>query len=166
MKFVRWIGLAAASIVGILMLTAFIIRSMDGPIGPFQGGSFQSGQHVAADGVDWSFARDIDTVELQLVEPPQSRTTWILEHDGQIFIPCGIPEFRLLKQWPHQALLDGRALLRIDGRIYPLQLVKLEDLDLRESLSGEIERKYAVPSATPDNTWIFRLDPRAVSAGS
>jgi hypothetical protein len=53
--------------------------------------------------VDWSFVKEVDTVEFELVGPETSRTTWIVEHDNRVFIPCGYMDTawgRIWKQWP------------------------------------------------------------------
>ena len=53
-----------------------------------------------------SRAKSIDTVEFQLLEPDRSRTTWILVHDGKIYIPCGYLNSavgRIWKKWPIEA---------------------------------------------------------------
>ena len=65
--------------------------------GPFEGGlaivaagSFDSGElHTGLEEPDWGFLRDYSTVEFQLLDPARSRTTWIMEYDGRIFIPSG-----------------------------------------------------------------------------
>ena len=89
---------------------------------------------------------------------------WVVVEDGTAYIPCGIPNFRLWKQWPHEALEDGRALLRIDGKIYPRKLVKIDDTTLIVSLLEKVGGKYGLsPGAEepdPDGVWFFRLDPR------
>ena len=113
---------------------------------------------------DWSFATDVQNIEFQLLEPPRSRTVWIVVEDGKAYIPCGIPNFRLWKQWPHEALEDGRALLRIDGKLYPRQLVKVKDMSLIASLGEKVGHKYGLSPGDgepdPDAVWFFRLDPR------
>ena len=35
---------------------------------------------------DWSFVRNIRTFELQLINPANSRTLWIVEHDGKLYL--------------------------------------------------------------------------------
>ena len=70
-----------------------------------------------------------------------------------------MPEFRLWKQWPHQALEDGRALVRIEGKIHPVRLVREEDRAVRERLIQGIADKYGTEAGV-DLVWMFRLDPR------
>jgi hypothetical protein len=114
--------------------------------------------------VDWSFADPIEEVELQLLVPPRSRTTWVVVHGGQPYVPCGFAQVPFLKQWNRDALKDGRALLRIGGRRYPLKAVRITDRTIYSRVTQRLARKYGTGAgATPDpkDLWIFRLDPRA-----
>jgi hypothetical protein len=163
MKIARWLGIALGVLLLGLAAVTVVARFQDGPVAVFQGGVFTSGEVADAGNVDWSFVRAIENIELQLLEPARSRTTWILDQDGEIFIPCGIPEFRIWKQWPHQALADGRARLRVEGKIYDVQLVRIDDEALRGRLVEQIGEKYG-HNLEPELIWIFRLDPRASTA--
>ena len=109
-------------------------------------------------------------MEFQLVDPPRSRTTWILEHEGRIYIPCGYMTStlgKIWKQWPIEALNDGRAILRIDDKLYERDLVRIEEGRLLEPLTAELSRKYAGgadigPAAvTSGSLWLFELAPRS-----
>lgn len=158
MKVLRWLG----SIVGILVclgvLLVLVARSFDGPVGPLAGGAFRSGETVTGP-VDWSFLSGVDALELQLLEPPRSRTVWVVVHDGAPYIPCGVPDFRLWKQWPHQALADGRSLLRVDGRLYPGRLVKVEAPEVFEAVGRRVLDKYEMEAELdPDMLWLFRFE--------
>ena len=158
--FQRLGGLLAAA-----LLILFVYgRFSDGPVGFFSGGPLVRGERITTAVPDWSFATDVQNIEFQLLEPPRSRTVWVVVEDGKAYIPCGIPNFRLWKQWPHEALEDGRALLRIDGKLYPRQLVKVEDMSLIASLGEKVGHKYGLSPGDgepdPDAVWFFRLDPR------
>ncbi len=167
MRTLQWLGIAAGVLV--LAVGGFVLgaRFADGPVGMVPGGPFESGELVAGPEPDWSFLADRPTVELQLLDPPRSRTTWIVVVDGRIFIPCGYMNSwwgRLWKQWPHHAQRDGRARLRVDGRIYPRRLVRIERGPMVEPVVDAIAEKYA-PGLTPAAVesgalWIFELVPR------
>jgi hypothetical protein len=163
------VGLLAALVLlaGGLAIGA---RFADGPLAIVAGGPFRSGEQVTGPEPDWSFARDVQEVEFQLVEPPRSRTTWILEHEGKIYIPSGYMTTtwgKLWKQWPFEALKDGRAILRIDGKLYDRQLVRIEDGPLLAPLTAELSRKYlggaevGVEAVTSGYLWLFELAPRS-----
>jgi hypothetical protein len=163
MKILR--GLAVLVLVAIALLVAVGVaaRFSDGPIGMFAGGPFTSGEWVDDPDVDWSFVRDVPEVELQLVEPPRSRITWILEHDGAAYVACGFINIPLWKQWPHEAMVDGRAILRVGGRRYPVEAMRVDDPALYATVAAEFAAKYPVAGGEltdPSNVWMFRLDHR------
>ena len=98
-------GLLALLVVaiGCLVIAA---RFADGPIVIVACGPFTTGELVAGPEPDWSFVRDVQEVEFQLLEPPRSRTTWILEHEGKAYIPSGYMTTwwgRIWKKWPLEA---------------------------------------------------------------
>ncbi|MFQ5415629.1 MAG: hypothetical protein ACE5FL_01145 [Myxococcota bacterium] len=139
--------------------TGLAARMMDGPIGPFPGGPLVHGEPVTTPVTNWLFATDVSEIEMQLAEPPRSRTTWILVSSGRGFIPCGIPSFTLWKKWPHEAMLDGRAIIRIRNQLHRVQLTRVDDADLHATLSRELERKYGAGTSDPESVWMFRIDP-------
>ncbi len=155
-----------------LLMGAVLIgsRFADGPIAIFAGGPFVTGELVTGPEPDWAFVHDIREVEFQLLHPPRSRTTWILEHDGRIFIPCGYMTTswgKIWKQWPIEALEDGRAILRIGDKLYERQLVRIEEGPLLAPLTAELGRKYArgadigTEAVTSGYLWLFELAPRS-----
>ena len=153
-------------VVVLLILLFFLAtRFTDGPMGLVSGGAFSSGEVVSTE-PDWRFIKDYDTVEFQLLEPARSRTTWIVEHEGRIFIPSGYmlsTVGKIWKQWPLHAQKDGRAILRVDGKLYPRQLVRITDGPGLPAVLAELSRKYAnnMPISTAEvesgSLWIFEL---------
>ncbi len=162
----RLVGIIVAAVLVAVGLFLTVARFHDGPLGIVAGGALLRGELVTGPEPDWSFAHDVNTVEFQLLSPERSRTTWILEHDGKIYIPCGYMDStvgRLWKHWPIEAERDGRAILRIDGKRYQRQLVRVQDPALIGPLTDEIRRKYAVPATpatvTSGSLWLFELAP-------
>lgn len=163
---------ALGILLAVLLLAVFGVlvsaRFADGPWEIIAGGPFTSGERHVGPEPDWSFVRDIPTVEFQLIDPPRSRTTWILEHDGRIFIPCGYMETtwgRLWKQWPLEAEKDGRALLRVQGKLYERRLVRITEGPDVAAVTALIAAKYRVPATveavTSGSLWLFELAPAA-----
>ena len=161
-------GLLAVLILGVggLFVGA---RFADGPLAIIAGGPFTSGELVTGPEPDWSFVHDVQEVEFQLLDPPRSRTTWIIERDGKAYVPSGYMTTwwgRIWKQWPHQAEKDGRILLRVGDRLYERQLVRIEDGPLLAPLTAELSRKYAggneipVEAVNSGYLWLFELAPR------
>ena len=162
-------------LVVVLVVGLFAVaRIHDGPLegglaivaaGAFKSGDLQSDPEEP----DWSFLRDYSTVEFQLLDPVRSRTTWIMEHEGRIFIPSDYMNSiggKIWKHWPKEAEEDGRALLRVDGKLYERQLVRIREGDVVPAILAELGRKYVpggdipVEQVTSGNLWLFELRPR------
>jgi hypothetical protein len=168
----KLLGYLVATVVVVVGITLFAARFADGPWEIIAGGPFKTGTLQTTE-PDWSFVKDYNTVEFQLVNPATSRTTWIAETDNRIFIPCGYMDTawgRIWKQWPIQAQEDPRAILRVDGKLYERKLIRIKDDPALDVVLSELARKYfpggADSSGNPraavesDSLWIFELVPR------
>ena len=174
LKRTLWVlGGAALAVVLLVVCVLVAARFHDGPFdgalaivaaGPFESGELHGGPEP-----DWSFLRDYSTVEFQLLEPPRSRTAWIMEHDNRIFIVSGYMNTwygKIWKHWPAEAEEDGRILLRVDGTVYPRRMERVREGDFVRPVLDEISRKYLggaeVPMSeiTTGNMWMFELVPR------
>ena len=172
-------GLIVVGLVGVLVTQQF----SDGPIEFLQGGSFKSGELVEAPVEDWSFGLG-KTVEFELVGFGTSRTAGYIMHDDVAYMTCDLGfmwnrfegQQRLIlnliyifKHWHRDAVEDGRALLRIDGKIYRANFVKVEDPELNAILRSRLEdlgRTFVAPgelppapAEEPNDVWFFRMDP-------
>ena len=169
MRILKWVVGAFGAVVLSLVALAIGARFGDGPIAILPGGPLESGELVTGTEPDWTFARDTMEMELQLVEPPRSRTIWLQVHDKKLYVVSGYmntPIGKIWKKWPAQALKDGRALIRIDGNRYERELVRiLNDRPLLEAIAAEVNRKYGAPltadMAKSGDAWFFALEPRA-----
>jgi hypothetical protein len=59
---------------------------------------------------------------------------------------------------------DGRAMLRIDGKRYPVELSKLDDAAadaIAVTIQSEVERKYGRAPPSDAGVWLFRVASRA-----
>ncbi|MBW2243657.1 MAG: hypothetical protein JRH01_16865 [Deltaproteobacteria bacterium] len=158
----------------VLLAVAIVIllvgaRFSDGPLAIVAGGAFTSGELVTGTEPDWAFVHDVEEVEFQLLAPPRSRTTWIVEHAGKAYIPSGYMTTwwgRIWKKWPLEAEKDGRILLRVGDALYERKLVRIEEGPLLAPIVAELSRKYArgaeisVDLVTSGYLWIFELAPR------
>jgi hypothetical protein len=156
----------------LLAIAALLIgaRFADGPLAIVAGGPFTSGELVSGPEPDWSFVRDVREVEFQLLTPPRSRTTWILDHEGKAYIPSGYMTTwwgRLWKQWPHEAEKDPRILLRIGDSLYERRLVRVQEGPVVAPLLEQLSRKYAggreipMEAVTSGYLWLYELAPRS-----
>jgi hypothetical protein len=156
----KWLGLVILGIAVLAVCIVFGARLADGPLGPVPGGPM-SGQLVAEPVTDWGFIVERDTVELEVnPDAPRAITTWVVGYGGQPFIPSG---FGARKTWTAQLVADGRAVLRVDGKLYERQAVRVTDEDLLEELRAVLIRKYDLDpegNFSGSETWFFRLDPR------
>ena len=162
-------------VVGVLILIPIVVfgtlavsaRASDGPSAVFSGGPLVDGELVTGPEPDWSFARNVGTIELQLLDPPRSRLIWIAEHEGKIYVVSGYMGSalgRIWKHWPAQAERDGRAVLRIDGKRYERTLLRIMTGPEVAGVTAEFSRKYRAgmtPAAIEaGDTWLFELAPR------
>lgn len=185
----RWPKRLALGSVGIALLAivAFNIAQQrsDGPLNDMiPGGELRSGTLVTDDVADWQFA-DGETIELQLLEPRKSRYTGAIAWKGQLYIPCDLGYMwgrfdgttrhvlhliYVFKRWHEDALEDGRVVVRIDGKRYPRQAVRVTDAATVAALKRHLEdlaRGWLAPeqlgpppTSSPNDIWFFRLDPR------
>jgi len=152
--------LGVAGLIGALFLAA---RFMDGPLGAIPGGPFRSGPFVSEGVQDWTFATALETIEMQLISDGRSRTVWILVREGRAFIPCaiGAPPG---KTWHLRAQEDGRSLLRVEGKRYPVTLARVTDSSLQSELALVVADKYPSPPGGADGeSWYFSLESRAAT---
>jgi hypothetical protein len=162
MAVLRWLLRIVFVLVALVVLVFLGARCHDGPLGPIPGGSLAAGPEVTEPVGEWSFAKDIAEVELQLASEDTSRTTWILVHEGQAYVPCSLG-FPPGKRWHEKAVVDGRATLRIEGKRYPVTLTRLDDAtteQLAPTILAEVTRKYGEPPPSDAGIWLFRVDSR------
>ena len=159
MKALRVVG----SILGLLVLLIGVValgaRFADGPVAIFPGGPLASGEWIEDPKVDWSFAADIGEIELE--SAGRSRTTWILVEGGDAYIPCSL-SFPPGKSWHKEALTKPEAAVRVEGKRYRRNLVKVEDGELHRRLFGSVQSKYGDgPLGDASDVWFFHLAPPA-----
>ena len=108
-------------------------RFADGPNRLFSGGPLVAGELHAGPAPDWSFVREIPTIELQMLDPP--------------------------RRWPVQAARDGRAVLRIDGKRYERRLVRIESGEILDGITDAIRDKYPSQvtraSVEAGGSWVY-----------
>ena len=160
MRVVRWLLGSLVALSALVVALFFGARLHDGPLGPIPGGALASGDWADAPAADWSFARDVGEIELQLESQSISRTTWILVRDGRAWIPCSIG-FPPGKTWYQHVPSDGRAVLRIAGKRYAVTLSRDDDPALPDFARAEVARKYGNAPPTGAGVLFFRVEPRA-----
>jgi hypothetical protein len=159
MTALRWLLRVLVALFALLVAVFYGARLHDGPLGPIPGGALASGEWVERPVTDWSFAKDVSEIALQLETQSISRTTWILVRDGRAWIPCSVG-FPPGKTWYREVARDGRAVLRIEGRRYAVTLAQDEDPALGEFAKAEVERKYGNAPSTDAGVIFFRIEGR------
>lgn len=150
-------------------------RNADGPSILFPGGELVSGELYTGPEPDWSFTDDVQTIELQLVDPLSSRRIFIMESDGKVYVPSGYMRStlgRIWKDWAFQADEgDGLAVARIDGTRYERQLVRIKEGPVLDGIAAKLATKYGGgatseaiaagrASVEAGDVWIFEMAPR------
>lgn len=183
LSILKYLGLALVGVV-IVAAGALLIaqRVSDGPMSFVQGGPFETGEWVETPVDDWGFAADKE-LEFELAGPGTSRTAGVMMHDGVGYITCDLGYIwnrlegastsilrliYLFKTWHHDAEADGRAVIRVDGKRYPVHLVRVTEPGLVTELKAQLETLAASyfggplpppPAEEPNDIWFFRIDP-------
>jgi hypothetical protein len=162
MKLFRIIPRVLTALAALIAIVFFGARLLDGPLGPIPGGPLRSGELVSSPVTSWSFAKDVAEIELQLESQQRSRITWFFLLDDKAYVPCSLG-FPPGKTWYKEAALDGRAVLRIEGKRYPVTLTKVDDAAAQQ-MSGaaraELERKYGELPSSDAGFWFFEVGSR------
>jgi hypothetical protein len=162
MALLRWIVRIVAVVVVLFVMVFMGARMHDGPLGPIPGGPLEAGELVGEPVPSWSFVKDVGEVELQLESQARSRTTWIFLLGDKAYVPCSLG-FPPGKRWHEDAAADGRAVLRIEGKRYPVTLTRLDDAVVREmgeAVRAELTRKYGELPPSESGAWIFEVASR------
>ncbi len=168
------VGVAAIVLVPVVATAALALsaRGNDGPSVLFPGGALVAGEWVTEE-PDWSFVRDVGTIELQLLDPERSRLVWIAESEGKVYVVSGYMGStigRLWKRWPLQAERDGKAVIRVGDRRFPRTLIRMHSGPAVDGIVQELRRKYGFGATAADiaagGVWLFELAPADWDTGA
>ena len=147
--------------------------SADGPNRVFSGGPLTSGELYTGAEPDWRFLSDVPTLELQLLNPPESRRIWVAEVRGKMYVWSGYMNSffgKIWKTWPVQAVADGRAVVRIEGIRYERQLKRIQTGDVLDEIAAVISAKYPSQATRAvidsGDLWVFEVAPRNESVAA
>ena len=175
LQMVGFVVLIGAVAIGTLRIQR---SSADGATVVFPGGEMVAGELHTGPEPDWSFTDDIFTIELQLNDPMATRTIFILESEGKIYVVSGYMKSflgRIWKEWAFEADEgNDEGVLRVNNVRYPRQLVRIKEGDVLNGVAAKLLAKYsgvpkpvsaeAIAAARADiedgNSWIFELTPR------
>lgn len=148
-------------VVGLVLVG---LQACGGPIGPFPGGKLSGAVHT--DQVEsWSFATDIEVAQLESQPAdPHSINVWVGVVDDQLYIPSSLifgAENPQDREWVRYVLADPRIRLRIEDRVYPLNLERVLDEDTINKVKNVLLAKYAEQTTEQtDRAWVFQVSNR------
>jgi hypothetical protein len=153
----RLLGLAFALLLGV-PLTAC------GPLGPLAGGRLYGDVHTAPVS-DRSFTGAVETVQLETnPSDPYSVNTWCGDYQGALYVPTSLilgTDDPAERTWVKNVEADPNVRVRIEGTVYPLRAVRVEDPVELDAVRAVLLGKYDVAlDAHSSGAWIFRLEPR------
>ncbi|MDG1960549.1 MAG: nitroreductase/quinone reductase family protein [Candidatus Binatia bacterium] len=141
------------------MLSVFVGLSSGcagGPLGPFPGGRLQGVPAVRA--ADWAGIGESEICEIETnPKEPYSVTVSCTLVDGQMYVNAGGRE----SPWAANVIADPNVRLRLDGKIYPVRAVRVED---KEEIArfGKVWTSQGFFLRDPtqfSEVWLFRLVP-------
>ncbi len=136
------------------------------PFGPFAGGALSA---PLADRPfdDWAGLDSVDTVFIETrLNDPYSVQTWCIGVDDALYVPTSLimGDSAAERQWVRNILADARVRVQIEGTLYAMQAVRLEDEALQARVLAAFQEKYAGELPELDEharrAWIFQLVPR------
>jgi len=147
---------------------AYKNQEADGPTILFPGGRLVSGSLHTGPEPDWSFADNIQTIELQLSDPISSRFVWVLPVNGKIYVASGYMNSILGRIWKHWAVQadegNREAVIRINGTRYEREIIRIKQGLELDGVARVMTNKYGSPTTRQQieagNTWVFELTPR------
>ena len=146
----------------LVLTVSLILSACGGPLGPLAGGEL-SGEEASPTNGDWSFAKDVEVIQLETrPSEPHSINIWTGVLDKQLYLPSSLisgDENPAERGWVQHVTADPSVRLRIDGRVYTAQAVRVTNPALIAQIKSLILVKYE-EEATPhsNNAWIYRID--------
>lgn len=145
------------------LLPLLVVASGCGPLGPIPGGALRGPVHEGPLPA-WNTVADVEQIQLE-TRPgdPYSVNTWCGVHAGRLYVPTSLirgADDPMEREWVRNVLEDARVRARIDGVVYPLLAVRVEDEQELAAARAALLQKYDVePDEHVAKGWIFRLDP-------
>lgn len=135
-----------------------------GPIGPVAGGRLRGTPHQG-NLPSWEFVADVETVQIETrPDDPYSVNTWIGSYQGGLYVPTSLilgADEPSEREWVRNVEADPRVRLRIDGTVYELQALRVEDEATVEGVRAALLAKYEEEADDhARNAWIYELRPR------
>lgn len=146
-----------------LAAASLALLACGGPLGPLPGGAL-SGE-VKPPPADWSFVADVKQAQLETnPAKPRSVNVWLGVWQSGLYVTSSMirgPKRPTERAWVRDVGLDPLVRMRIEGVVYELRAVRVEDPATVAAVRSTFEKKYALDALEPGReVWVFRLDPR------
>ena len=136
------------------------------PIGPFSGGHL--GGEVQSEPVaDWSFVNETETCQLETnPDEPHSVNVWCAGYGENAYVPSSMilgPTVPTEREWIRNVQANPAVRLRVEGRVYELEAVRVTDDAEYAAVLALLEQKYEADPADrePDREiWLYRMQAR------
>lgn len=141
-----------------LLVAAASVAACKGPFLLLPGGALE-GETVPTP-ESWAFTDAIDTVQLETrPSDPYSVNIWVIALDGNPYVHAGATR----SAWVEHLEEDPSVRLGVDGSVYELVAVRVEEQEEFDRFSDAYERKYGrrPRNGSVVEAYLFRLEPRA-----
>jgi hypothetical protein len=149
-------------VVGLLVLLigGFLVFSYVGPSDRIPGG-YLFGEAVEGPVDDWSFVNQVPLCQVEVwgLLPHSVNLNCMADVGGALYLSCASCDG---KRWSSLALENPQARLRIDGRVYPVTLTRVEDATSLDAAWHARALKTGSGPDTPraEGWWSFRAQSR------
>jgi hypothetical protein len=108
-------------------------------------GGWLLGEVISEPVGDWSFANEVPLCQIQVSRGllPHSINLNCMAADGELYLSCASCEG---KTWSTAALADPEARLRLEDKVYPVRLTRVEDAQTLDRRGGPVPRRPAAVS--------------------
>jgi hypothetical protein len=124
-------------------------------------GGWLLGEEVEEPVTDWSFANDVPLCQIQVSRGilPHSINLNCMASDGKLYLSCASCDG---KAWSTAVLADPDARLRLDDRVYPVRVTRVEDPAVLDEAwrarAEKVGRGLDIPRQ--EGWWSFRVESR------
>ena len=149
--------MTAKPLLLVVLVLAASVAGCDGPFVILPGGAL--GGSTAATPDSWSFADEVDTVQLETrPADPYSVNVWLIALGGNLYVHAGDNR----STWVENMEADPSVRLRIDVSIYELLAARVEDQEEFDRFSDAYEQKYGRRPGNENvaEAYLFRLSAR------
>ncbi len=145
----------------LLLLVALVLAASvagcDGPFVLLPGGTL--GGSTVATPDSWSFADEVDTVQLETrPADPYSVNIWVVALGNNLYVHAGANR----STWVENMEADANVRLQVEGAIYELEASRVKGQDEFDRFSDAYEQKYGRRPRNEDveEAYLFRLQAR------